>query len=349
MSTPFFYSLCDSGAVSPCIFSVFLTNDGGEIQLGGYVPESIDNTSLVYTPLAPPCSTVTCETVAYTIYVSQLRVVTSTGASYIVYSSSMSTSKGSTTSPGLGTVVDSGVSCTLLPTAVPVGNGQTTNVYKNVNKYADSKSKLYVKINGREFQVPLSDCYFPNSQPDLLTLGDPFFRNVLVIHNLTDRGNVTIGFANQNSKYNHSSGGVVASANELRQKISTWESNHTFPPPEKLAAEKLSKLCLWRKRAPPFNARVDTISTQTPDGTIYYTILSAGTPRQSPFIVQIDTGSSLTAIFSDDHPPPPAWQIALFSLAVIFSFGALVGLSVWYCKRRRQWEPHQTPAAAAAA
>eukprot|EP00026_Physarum_polycephalum_P016245 Phypoly_transcript_17114.p1 GENE.Phypoly_transcript_17114~~Phypoly_transcript_17114.p1 ORF type:complete len:246 (-),score=34.86 Phypoly_transcript_17114:30-767(-) len=133
LNTPLFFSLCDNGSIQPCIFSLLLTAKGGEVQLGGYVPDSIDTSTLVYTPVTTPCSESKLECdilVAYTIDIQQITITTRTGSNETLYIQPAAPILSDET---LVTIVDSGVSCTLLPTAVTTASGATGDIYALVS------------------------------------------------------------------------------------------------------------------------------------------------------------------------------------------------------------------------
>eukprot|EP01111_Echinosteliopsis_oligospora_P001599 TRINITY_DN12367_c0_g1_i2.p1 TRINITY_DN12367_c0_g1~~TRINITY_DN12367_c0_g1_i2.p1 ORF type:complete len:457 (-),score=113.21 TRINITY_DN12367_c0_g1_i2:15-1385(-) len=350
IGVPYFYYLCQAKIISSCVFSVWLSSTGGEIQLGGYVNKSAAS-SVVYTPITSPCTKTSCQ-VAYEITVTNLRVVSSSGRSTNIFSQSSSAQT-------MATIVDSGVSCTLLPTAVQTSGG-TVNLYNAVASIQNPQT-LYVTIAGVEYAVPLSECV--EKGDNSFVLGDPFFRSYLVVHDLDNK---RIGLAKKNSSYVPSSAVSMVSSRSISASTTSmadirsaaeayieWSqtSSSSQSTGDIYEQPNISSLPLWKRtvsgnnnlqqlttstNTTSFKRAIITNPVTTPDKNFYYTVLAVGTPQQTPFVVQIDTGSSLTAVFAASSPSPPAWQSALFSLAIIAAFGMVVGAGVyWYRNKYR--------------
>jgi hypothetical protein len=333
LATPYFYSLCDSNSGLPCVFSLLLTSTGGEIQLGGYKPASVlPGANVTYSQVTTPCCD---DQVSYQVSVTSIRIAAG-AASRTIYTTPI------TGSASMVTIVDSGISCIALPANV-VSSSASGNVYADAMNFlrANPGATLYFKIGGVEFAVPLVDNCLLSSGSEELALGDPFFREVLVVHDLSNKASPRLGFARKNPAYNPATltpSSLYGESHTISQLRASFATHFLGVQDNEESVTTLPLVKMPRtgdKRNIKRNALVDTVPTTTPDKNIYYTALSVGTPRQSPFIVQVDTGSSLTAIFVEQGSVTPGWQIALFTIFIILLFAGIVTGGIIFYRRKK--------------
>eukprot|EP00164_Ancoracysta_twista_P002530 GFYU01003370.1.p1 GENE.GFYU01003370.1~~GFYU01003370.1.p1 ORF type:complete len:688 (-),score=126.86 GFYU01003370.1:66-2129(-) len=213
---PLFISLSNGGdghQLQRRIFTLMLTDSGGELQLGGYDPDAIERREVVPTPVLTGCTSHGCSLSKYRIQIDQVEF----GTTKLFRSE------------GASAVLDSGTSCLVLPSDPSQGIGGDSPMglfwdsLKSTSSPTSGQPSIYVTVEGRRFEIPYKDYILHESSendyqhlcvetlkdhPDLFVLGDVFFRSLVVIHDLTDMGRPLIKLGRRRPDY-HVAGSTI--------------------------------------------------------------------------------------------------------------------------------------------
>eukprot|EP00003_Mantamonas_plastica_P020247 TRINITY_DN3273_c0_g1_i1.p1 TRINITY_DN3273_c0_g1~~TRINITY_DN3273_c0_g1_i1.p1 ORF type:complete len:265 (-),score=57.57 TRINITY_DN3273_c0_g1_i1:20-814(-) len=200
------------------------------------------------------------------------------------------------------------------------------NTWPDITK---NRPDLFFTVQGQEFKVPFSEFIFHSESknisdwrecvaqdteiPDLFLLGDVFFRNVVVMHNLTDSSKPTISLAAQKPGYLN--GSVSQTQFELKR--------HKVQDHTRASSGQNGRFHVLSME--------EKVELQNMDQLQYTIPVSIGTPRQD-FRVVVDTGSSTFAVFVDES------VLTAFPWWFWLSVFALLGMAggIWIVNRVKQ-------------
>lgn len=252
----------------PRKFAFTATEDVGELQLGGYDPQSAAEPMRLF-PMAG---------FAYGVNITSIKFGETELLNF---------------APGHDSYVgefDSGTTCILLPNGT-VNNSFSASPFQKLydRQMKGEEFPLIFTIGGHEYTVAFKECVEPAQTA--LILGDPWFRKWIVMHDLTDVKNKKMGLALRNPTY------------KLGVETDTPPELTSFPfsPLSKLRANrKVRPMSLTMTGAE--GDKVDKVALQSQSRVTYNVRLSVGSPPQ-PMQVIFDTGSFMLAVFAK---PPPA-------------------------------------------
>ena len=195
-------------------FSFFSTDTAAELQLGGYDPDTCDDT-MYYTPSLSKTDFIVGVTSVRFGHDSDtaqelLQFTNPTGGEY------------------LPAIMDSGTSCLVIPGDRLDGRLQNNPFNDFSSLWAVDKS-FYVTIGGQQFKVPYSSWFLERTnqtcvQPSPagmqgLLIGDVFFRSYMVEFDMSDKLRPTIGIARLNLRYSPVQGSELDYYHEHRAPI----------------------------------------------------------------------------------------------------------------------------------
>ena len=343
------------------VFSLLLDDEAGELQLGGFVEESVIGPVLYSSVIPDRCDSVSsssCEYSRYKISVAGLRLGnrpllnTKSGMSRTIVG-----------------VLDSGASCLVLPSASSDNGTSVMEAFESVIQSEEdirvTQPSIFVAIGKREYEIPWSQyhvagdsslneegsfCIHPNREaPKLMILGDVFLRSVVTVHNLeSDPPSIGLGIRNpsysavksiQMSKSSENLGGGVKGTDTgaerkvmqipfmVERRSGVVPSSLFSASNEEILLDTESKDTESRRGTSRSVAKLPIVS----DRVQYTTILQVGTPRQS-LRVMIDTGTSSLVIFANDFLPNWLELFVLMFLGFLVALG-VVGLLLLYQKK----------------
>ena len=275
-------------------FSFFSTDTAAELQLGGYDPDTCDDT-MYYTPSLSKTDFIVGVTSVkfghdHDTAEELLQFTNPTGGEY------------------LPAIMDSGTSCLVIPGDRLSGRLQNNPFNDFSSLWARDKS-FYVTIGGQQFKVPYSSWFLERTnqtcvQPSPegmqgLLIGDVFFRSYMVEFDMSDKLRPVIGIARLNLGYAPVQSSELDYYHEHRaplQKLRLLKGEETMFP-----SEHTTRL-----------REVDQIPIFNKKGTQYFMDLSIGTPRQQ-FTVIFDTGSAVFGVFTEESQLPERIQASLAS------------------------------------
>jgi hypothetical protein len=279
-------------------FSFFSTDTAAELQLGGYDPDTCDDT-MYYTPSLSKTDFIVGVTSVKFGHDSDnaqelLQFTNPTGGEY------------------LPAIMDSGTSCLVIPGDRLDGRLQNNPFNDFSSLWAVDKS-FYVTIGGQQFQVPYSSWFLERTnqtcvQPSPtgmqgLLIGDVFFRSYMVEFDMSDKLRPTIGIARLNLRYSPVQGSELDYYHEHRapvQKLRLLKGEETmFPSEHSTRLREVDQIPIFNKK-----------------GTQYFMDLSIGTPRQQ-FTVIFDTGSAVFGVFTEESQLPERIQASLAASPVV--------------------------------
>jgi len=273
-------------------FSFFSTDTAAELQLGGYDPQTCDDT-MYYTPSLSQTD--------FIVGVTSVKFGhTETGAEELLQFTNP------TGGEYLPAIMDSGTSCLVIPGDRLDGRLQN-NPFNDFSRLWAVDKTFYVTIGGQQFAVPYSSWFLERTnqtcvQPSPegmqgLLIGDVFFRSYMVEFDMSDKLRPIIGISQLNLKY------APVTVSEL-----DYYHEHRAPFPN---------LSLLKGEETMFPAEhttrlreVDQIPIFNKKGTQYFMDLSIGTPRQQ-FTVIFDTGSAVFGVFTQESQLPARIQASL--------------------------------------
>ena len=273
-------------------FSFFSTHTAAELQLGGYDPQTCDDT-MYYTPSLSETD--------FIVGVTSVKFGhTETGAEELLQFTNP------TGGEYLPAIMDSGTSCLVIPGDRLDGRLQNNPFNDFSSLWAVDKS-FFVTIGGQQFKVPYSSWFLERTnqtcvQPSPegmqgLLIGDVFFRSYMVEFDMSDKLRPVIGIARLNLEYSPVTGSELDYYHEHRapfQKLKLLKGEETMFP-----AEHTTRL-----------REVDQIDIFNKKGTQYFMDLSIGSPRQQ-FTVIFDTGSAVFGVFTQQSDLPARIQASL--------------------------------------
>lgn len=252
------------------VYALLLTMHGGEMHLGGWNPDSVLRPP-VFQPVLPEY----CFRGGACVYRHFKLLVT---ALYYEGTELMASTPG---------VMDSGTSCLVLPWVVyekyqharTQGSADTL-----VLQFGTDRFSFDTFVDGRScVRGP------PTGDPHLLLIGDVFFRQHVVVHDLTDPAHPRLGVAPVNPEY------------------------------KVLRAAGTSGILAERTQSP----LVSTLPLVSDSGIRYGVQIELGTPPQKLFMT-LDTGSSRLAVFTTE-----AWQSRDAAVVVILGLVAGISVAVY--------------------
>ena len=273
-------------------FSFFSTDTAAELQLGGYDPQTCDDT-MYYTPSLSETDFivgVTSVKFGHEEHTASelLQFTNPTGGEY------------------LPAIMDSGTSCLVIPGDRLDGRLQNNPFNDFSSLWAVDKS-FYVTIGGQQFKVPYSSWFLERTnqtcvQPSPegmqgLLIGDVFFRSYMVEFDMSDKLRPIIGIAQLNLGYAPVTQSELDYYHEHRApftKLRLLKGEETM-----FAAEHTTRL-----------REVDQIPIFNKKGTQYFMDVAIGTPEQT-FTVIFDTGSAVFGVFTEKSDLPAQIQASL--------------------------------------
>lgn len=183
--------------LSPQKFSVVASLGAGELQLGGYNPDAVVEGPVMLDVL--PHDFQYGNAFGYSFALSDLKVC---GESIIPAGVHFSA------------LLQAGPVCVGLPAnAIGYAGGSPLAKYLSASRKCSAGGQVEFMSQGHTFSFPAQQltkagggCVRGHEQTsNFVSLGDPFFRNFLVLHDLTDMfttGDIRVGLARRNLKYN---------------------------------------------------------------------------------------------------------------------------------------------------
>jgi hypothetical protein len=295
-------------------FSFFSTDTAAELQLGGYDPQTCDDT-MYYTPSLSETDFIVGVTSVKFGHEEQsapelLQFSNPTGGEY------------------LPAIMDSGTSCLVIPGDRLDGRLQNNPFNDFSSLWAVDKS-FYITIGGQQFKVPYSSWFLERTnqtcvQPSPegmqgLLIGDVFFRSYMVEFDMSDKLRPVIGIAQLNLGYAPVTNSELDYYHEHRApftKLRLLKGEETM-----FAAEHTTRL-----------REVDQIPIFNKKGTQYFMDLAIGTPEQT-FTVIFDTGSAVFGVFTQESDLPAQIQARLAaSRTVTVELDSMNTLMQWGAK-----------------
>lgn len=183
--------------LTPQKFSVVASLGGGELQLGGYNPDAVVEGPIMLEVL--PHDFQYGNAFGYSFALSEFKVC---GVSLLP--------------PGVhfSALLQAGPVCVGLPAnAIGYTGASPLAKYLSASRHCPSGGLVEIVSQGHTFSFPADQltkagggCVRGHEQTsNFISLGDPFFRNFLVLHDLTDlftTGDIRVGLARRNSAYN---------------------------------------------------------------------------------------------------------------------------------------------------
>eukprot|EP00003_Mantamonas_plastica_P021888 TRINITY_DN3613_c0_g2_i1.p2 TRINITY_DN3613_c0_g2~~TRINITY_DN3613_c0_g2_i1.p2 ORF type:complete len:194 (-),score=64.26 TRINITY_DN3613_c0_g2_i1:48-629(-) len=165
--------------------------------------------------------------------------------------------------------------------------------------------RSHLCCNKQYFNDQSKEICVTESEDDYGILGDPFFRAVLVVHDLTKSDAPKMGFGQLSSSFTPSSNGIVLQKER-----------------EPITVESEQSLFVQQEGA-MIKAADETRKVTSTDRLRYYTTVGVGTPAQTR-TVQIDTGSTWFAVISEE--PVDGGAIAAGILIPLIILGSAAGV-----------------------
>jgi len=182
----------DSNILMNRVFTLMLSEDRGELVLGGYDPSSVKGNTVTTGVRASPLGDGTSAFMHYMIDVQSLKI----GDHELLQFRDESIA--------IQAILDSGTSCLVVPDDTFEG-GLLASPFKTFQKYFGDLDEptIYITIEGQTFSLPYDDYMVDDkpcvmkmkSTPRTFLLGDVFFRRMVVVHDLNDpaQPKVTLG------------------------------------------------------------------------------------------------------------------------------------------------------------
>jgi hypothetical protein len=183
--------------LTPQKFSVVASMDGGELQLGGYNSDAVIEGPIMLDVL--PHDFQYGNAFGYSFALSDFKVC---GVSIVPKGVHFSA------------LLQAGPVCVGLPAnAIGYTGASPLAKYLNAIRHCPNGGQVEIVSQGHSFSFPANQltkagggCVRGHEQTsNFISLGDPFFRNFLVLHDLTDMftsGNIRVGLARRNPLYN---------------------------------------------------------------------------------------------------------------------------------------------------
>jgi len=203
---PLFWALTDpnraeqkqSKVLENRIFTLMLSEDRGELVLGGHDPKSVQG-ELVTTPVR--ASPLPDGSAAFMHYMIDVQSLTVGGHELLQFKDK---------SIAIQAILDSGTSCLVVPDDTFEG-GLLVSPFKEFQKqFGDlDEPMIEITIEGQKFQLPYDDYMVDDkpcvmkmkSTPRTFLLGDVFFRRMVVVHNLNNPLQPLITLGQRDPKY----------------------------------------------------------------------------------------------------------------------------------------------------
>lgn len=255
----------------PRKFAFTATEDVGELQLGGYDPQSA----------AEPMQLFPMAGFAYGVNITSIKFGQTELLNF---------------APGHDAYVgefDSGTTCILLPNGTVNGSFGSSPFQELYNRQVLGESfPLVFTIGGREYNIAFKECVEPAKSA--LILGDPWFRKWIVMHDLTDVDNKKMGLALRNPSYK------LGVETDTPPELTSFPASEASPVSKLRANRRVRPMSLTMTGAG--HVGVDKVALESQSRVTYNVKLSVGSPPQ-PMQVIFDTGSFMLAVFAKPAPP----------------------------------------------
>jgi hypothetical protein len=165
----------------PRKFAFTASEEVGELQLGGYEPDSISEPMQMF-PMAG---------YAYGVNVTSIKFGKTELLNFV---------EGGPSGGAYVGEFDSGTTCLLIPNGT-VNNSFTKSPFQILLDEQNNGGTfpLVYTIGGREYSIAYEECVEPADRA--MILGDPWFRKFIVLHDLVDLTDKKMGLALRNPKY----------------------------------------------------------------------------------------------------------------------------------------------------
>jgi len=312
----------------PRMFAFTASDAGAELQLGGYDPASILGTM----HMAPMVG------VTYSVNVSSIKY---NGEELLIFSkegpvippnphrTSHDPSKPYRPGPykAYSGLFDSGTTCNLIPDSTVFGvfDESPYQRYLAAKDRARHLLPLEYTINGRTFMLPVSDFDCLESAENALILGDPWFRQFVIFHDLrhhevTDKtinvlpsGNmIGIGIRRPGYSLTPPDSSMSLSTNGAVAFVSD-PTVHKLRHVQKLSLQRID-VNVEHPRAKLIG--VNKVGLKAQSMVTYNVKITVGSPEQLLTVI-FDTGSFMCAVFSDVSPEGMK-EIGLLSIQQYF-------------------------------
>jgi len=327
----------------PRKFAFTANEEVGELQLGGYEPESISEPMQMF-PMAG---------YAYGVNVTSIKFGETELLNF---------------KPGHDAYVgefDSGTTCLLLPNSSANGTFEKSPFQLLLDRQNKGEAfALVYTIGGKQFEIAFEECVEPAD--NAMILGDPWFRKWIVMHDLSDLKSKQMGLALRDPSYKlgvetDGADSTLAGGHAVKAAMTSQELAEVRSVSKVRANRKIRPMKQALTQASYQHQAVDKVALSSQSRVTYNVKLSIGTPPQ-PLQVIFDTGSFMLAVFAEPAPkgvkPILAAEAESFSAKpgfadlVMFQVGglsspllivanvmlvglvAVVGKSVWERRRR---------------
>uniref|UniRef100_A0A7S0I0E6 Peptidase A1 domain-containing protein n=1 Tax=Hanusia phi TaxID=3032 RepID=A0A7S0I0E6_9CRYP len=255
----------------------------GELQLGGYEPDSV----------AEPMQMFPMAGYAYGVNVTSIKFG---NVELLDFTNNHKAYVGE---------FDSGTTCLLIPNSTVNGTFKRNPFEVLLNEQNKGGTfPLVYTIGGKTFEIAYEECVEPADTA--MILGDPWFRKWIVLHDLVDLKDKKMGLALRNPSYKlgieTDSSATLSERSQYRASKGRSQELAEFNPLSKVRAHRrittaksALTMGLYQGQA------VDKVALESQSRVTYNIKLSIGTPPQ-PLQVIFDTGSFMLAVFADPAP-----------------------------------------------